>query len=309
MGSATPSDAELREKIKALLPRVDLETMGMKAFIKLLSAEVGGVDLKPRKDFVRQALTEAINGANKEEDESEADEDGAEEEEESDDDGPATPPSKKGSGGGGLSQRKEISNKLAEFLGKGQTMARTDIVKELWNYIRDNNLQNPDNKREIILDAAMRKVFDCNTFTMFTMNKYIGAHIHPFKPVDLTPTPQSDAKRKRKARKESSSAKKKRKVGTQPPYRLSEELQAIVGTDILPRPQVVSKIWVYIKANNLQNENDKREIICDAKLKKIMKRDKISMFQMNVHIGAHLIEKLDKSEYQHDASEVEDDSD
>jgi chromatin remodeling complex protein RSC6 len=73
-----------------------------------------------------------------------------------------------------------------------------------------------------------------------------------------------------------------------------------VGTDILPRPQVVSKLWEYIKAHGLQNENDRREILCDEKLKKVLKKDKISMFQMNVPIGAHLLEKLDKSEYQHD---------
>jgi upstream activation factor subunit UAF30 len=308
MVAINPTNDELREKIKAMVPKVDLETMGMKAFIKLLSKDLG-VDLKPRKDFIKQTLTEAINGA-EEEEEIEAN-DESEEEEESEDEVSA-PKAKKsnggkdGRGGGGLAQRKEISDKLAAFLNKGKIMARTDIVKELWNYIRENNLQNPSNKREIILDEAMQKVFECKMFTMFTMNKYIGAHIDPFKPVDLTPTPKASAQKKRKASKDSGSPKK-RKVGTQPPYRLSEELQAIVGTDILPRPQVVSKIWTYIKANNLQDENDRREIICDAKLKKIMKKDKISMFQMNVHIGAHLLEKLDKSEYQHDTCDAESD--
>jgi upstream activation factor subunit UAF30 len=73
-----------------------------------------------------------------------------------------------------------------------------------------------------------------------------------------------------------------------------------VGTDILPRPQVVSKIWVYIKANNLQNEKDKREIICDDKLQAIFRKKKISMFKMNAEYGRHLLEKVDRSEYQHE---------
>lgn len=305
MVAAKPTDIELTEKIRALVPKVDLQTMGLKTFLKLLSKEMGGVDLKPRKEFIKKALTEAINEAG---DDSESEESEEEEDEESEEE-VSTPKKRKVGGGGGLAQRKDISKKLAAFLGKGTTMARTEIVKELWVYIRENNLQNPSNKREIILDEAMREVFDCKMFTMFTMNKYISAHVDPFKPVDLTPTPKSTTKTKRKT-KDSGSAKKKRKVGTQPPYRLSQELQDIVGTDILPRPQVVSKIWVYIKANNLQNENDKREIICDEKLKKIMKTSKISMFQMNVHIGAHLLEKLDKSEYQHDvASDAGSDSD
>ena len=174
---AKPTDEELREKVKALVPNVDLETMGMKAFIKLLSKEVGGIDLKPRKDFIKQALTEAINEA-EDAAESEPNEE-SEEEVESEDEEVSTPKAskggKKGGGGGGLAQRKAISDKLASFLGKGKMMARTDIVKELWNYIRENDLQNPSNKREIFLDEAMQKVFDCKVFTMFTMNKYIFA--------------------------------------------------------------------------------------------------------------------------------------
>jgi upstream activation factor subunit UAF30 len=292
--AAAPSDAELRVKIKALIPTVDVNTMGVKAFVKLLSAECDGIDLKPRKDFIKQALTEIISEEN-EDDQDEVDDD--EDDEEHDDDEVS---SGKGAGGKGLAQKKEISDKLAAFLGKGKTMARTEIVRELWNYIRENNLQNPSNKREIMLDDAMRKVFECPTFTMFTMNKYIGAHIHPFKAVDLTSTPKRTSSKRKASKARGSTAKKARKVGTQPPYRLSEELQAIVGTDVLPRPQVVSKLWEYIKANNLQNENDRREILCDEKLKKVLKKDKISMFQMNVPIGAHLLEKLDKSEYQHD---------
>jgi upstream activation factor subunit UAF30 len=148
---------------------------------------------------------------------------------------------------------------------------------------------------------------------MFTMNKYVGAHIHPFKPVDLTSSSKTASRRrsttttttKKRKGKTAGNAKKKRKTGSQPPYRLSPELQDIVGTDSLPRPQVVSKIWTYIKANNLQNENDKREIICDEKLLKIIKKPKISMFQMNACITEHLIEKLDKSAYHHEGSDDE----
>ena len=110
-------------------------------------------------------------------------------------------------------------------------------------------------------------------------------------------TPPKSSAKKRKA-KDTPSVKKKRKPGSQPPYRLSEAMQDVVGTDILPRPQVVSKLWVYIKANNLQNPNDKREILCDDKLQRIMKKRKVTMFQMNTHIGEHLLEKLDRSEYQ-----------
>jgi len=92
----------------------------------------------------------------------------------------------------------------------------------------------------------------------------------------------------------------------QPPYRLSEELAEIVGTDILPRPQVVKGIWAHIKKYDLQNPADKREILCDDKLKAVMGgEDKVTMFNMNRYVTDHLLEKLDRSEYNHVETEAE----
>ncbi|MBL8555736.1 MAG: hypothetical protein JNL41_15790, partial [Phenylobacterium sp.] len=55
------------------------------------------------------------------------------------------------------------------------------------------------------------------------------------------------------------------------------------------RGETVSKIWDYIKKNNLQNPANKREILADAKLKPIFGgKDKVSMFEMNKHLAAHL---------------------
>ena len=53
----------------------------------------------------------------------------------------------------------------------------------------------------------------------------------------------------------------------------------------LSRPQAVKHIWVYIKEKDLQNPADKREIICDDKMKKIFNVDKIGMFRMNQMLG------------------------
>ena len=74
----------------------------------------------------------------------------------------------------------------------------------------------------------------------------------------------------------------------QQPLKPSADLGAIVGTSPLPRGEVVSKVWDYIKKNNLQNPENKREIVADAKLKKIFGKDKCSMFEMNKHLAAHL---------------------
>ena len=62
------------------------------------------------------------------------------------------------------------------------------------------------------------------------------------------------------------------------------------NTDLamLSRGQVVSKVWEYIRANNLQNPNDKRVINADAKLKAIFGKDSCTMFEMNKFLAAHL---------------------
>ncbi|VVT13487.1 conserved hypothetical protein [Sphingomonas sp. EC-HK361] len=76
--------------------------------------------------------------------------------------------------------------------------------------------------------------------------------------------------------------------GIHAPVQPSPELGAIVGNDKLPRSQVISKVWDYIKAHNLQNPENKREIVADEKLKKVFGKDRCSMFEMNKHISAHV---------------------
>jgi chromatin remodeling complex protein RSC6 len=69
----------------------------------------------------------------------------------------------------------------------------------------------------------------------------------------------------------------------------SEELAAVVGGPApLPRGEVVSKVWDYIKANNLQNPENRREILADDKLRKVFGKDKVTMFEMNKHLAQHL---------------------
>ncbi|KAL7442901.1 hypothetical protein ACHAXH_009015 [Discostella pseudostelligera] len=295
---ADPSDEQIRQKMEELMKIVDLETMSTKQFIAALSTHFGGVDLSSKKKYIKVTITEIIDAMTKEndedcEDESVEEEDADEEEEEID-----LKPKKRG-GGGGLSAVKEISDKLADFLGSGKYMARTAIVKALWNYIKENGLQNPTDKREILLDDKMKTVFGVDCFTMFSMNKYIGEHVEPFKPIDMSSDAAASKKRKAKASpKDNSEAKKS--SGTQVPYRLSDPLVAVVGKSILPRPQVTQALWVYIRENNLQNPNDKREIICDKKLSRVMGgQSKVTMFSMNQYITPHLLEKVDKSEMEH----------
>ena len=72
------------------------------------------------------------------------------------------------------------------------------------------------------------------------------------------------------------------------PLQPSKELAAIVGKGPLPRTEVVSKIWEYIRKHHLQNPANKREIVADAHLKAVFGKDKATMFEMNKLLSAHL---------------------
>src|SRR3954451_13275202 len=72
------------------------------------------------------------------------------------------------------------------------------------------------------------------------------------------------------------------------PLQPSNELAAVGGSDPLPRPEVVSKDWDYIKKNKLQDPQNKREIVADDKLRAVFGKNRVTMFEMNKHIAQHL---------------------
>lgn len=314
-----PGEAPIRSQMEILVKKVDLETITTKQFIKLLSAEFGGVDLSSKKAYIKSTLTEVLDAMDDDKTDDEETEDESDEEDNKKKKKKPTKDGKTTRKATGLTVVKEISDELAQFLGKGKQMARTEVVKALWVYIKQNDLQNPQDKREIFLDEKMKSLFKVDKFTMFTLNKYVGSHIHPFTPVNLDQLSENskrrkeEAARKRKAKSEAKKGKKKkmkRKEGSHPPYRLSEELRAVVGKDILPRPQVTQALWVYIKAQNLQSETDKRVIVCDDLLKPIMDgNDTVTIFTMNKYITPHMVEKLERSAYVHEQAPKEDDPD
>ncbi|KAJ7717832.1 SWIB/MDM2 domain-containing protein [Mycena maculata] len=95
---------------------------------------------------------------------------------------------------------------------------------------------------------------------------------------------------KRPSKKKRSSEGGTARGGFAKPYLLSEPLAAVLGAEALSRPQVVKQLWVYIKSNELQNPNNKREILCDPALRPVFNVDKIDMFKMNKVLGQHLHE-------------------
>jgi len=93
--------------------------------------------------------------------------------------------------------------------------------------------------------------------------------------------PKKKAAKKKSARKPNPAFMK--------PLTPSGDLAAVVGSKPLPRTEAVKKIWVYIKANKLQDSKNRRMINADAKLKSVFGgKSQVSMFDMAKHLSKHL---------------------
>jgi DNA topoisomerase III len=68
----------------------------------------------------------------------------------------------------------------------------------------------------------------------------------------------------------------------------SPELAAVIGAELVARPQVMKKLWDYIKANNLQDATNKRAINADAKLLAVFGKPQVTMFELAGIAGKHL---------------------
>ncbi|HXH32083.1 MAG TPA: SWIB/MDM2 domain-containing protein [Bacteriovoracaceae bacterium] len=73
------------------------------------------------------------------------------------------------------------------------------------------------------------------------------------------------------------------------PLTISPALAEVIGSTSIPRTEVVKKIWMYIKKNNLQDPKNKRNILADDKLKAVFGgKSTVSMFEMTKLVSKHL---------------------
>ena len=71
----------------------------------------------------------------------------------------------------------KVSDDLAAVVGKGP-MARSEVVKKLWDYIKKNSLQDAKNKRNINADSKLKAVFaGKGVVNMFEMTKLVSKHL------------------------------------------------------------------------------------------------------------------------------------
>ncbi|TKV91199.1 hypothetical protein SEVIR_9G078600v4 [Setaria viridis] len=325
------SDSELVERLQEVLRSSDLNTTTTAALRRRLEEEFG-TDLSHKKAFIREQvdlyLAEVAAKAEPEEPKEEEPEEAAvpkeeepepeteegegeeeegegeedEDEEEEDEDGDSGGARKKqrsdkGNGGkkrgGGFTKLCSLSPALQEFVGASE-LARTEVVKKLWAYIREHNLQDQSNKRKILPDERLRKIFNVNSIDMFQMNKALTKHIWPLNsegPVspDRSTPKEKPQKRDRNEGKKQKGGSSGAGSGLLVPLQLSNDLVKFIGTgeSMLSRSDVVKRMWEYIKENNLQDPSDRRKIICDEKLKDLLQVESFNGFTVSKLLAPH----------------------
>jgi DNA topoisomerase-3 len=90
--------------------------------------------------------------------------------------------------------------------------------------------------------------------------------------------------KKAPARKAAAKAPRKQAAGLKP----SPELAAVVGSEPIARTEVIKRIWDYIKAQGLQDAEDKRSINADDKLRQVFGKPQVTMFELAGIVGKHL---------------------
>jgi len=79
-------------------------------------------------------------------------------------------------GKSGLQRPVKPSADLAAITGS-DPLPRSQVVSKVWAHIKKNNLQNPANKRQILADHKLKKIFGKDRCSMFEMNKHLSKHL------------------------------------------------------------------------------------------------------------------------------------
>ncbi|GJN66160.1 hypothetical protein PLIIFM63780_003630 [Purpureocillium lilacinum] len=253
--------ARFTEIIDGILATADLETISRKKVRQGLEASLGGRDLTDQKDAIKrliEARFDAVSGANV-------------------NDAPASsvpdPSPNKRPAANGVSDSAETDPSASPEPAKKKAKRST-----------------PSEDADARLAAALQA--QENSLARARSTRGGGDRTKVVK--------KKKAPRKKSAKKvgedddsevdgsADSAPKRKGGGGFQKPFILSATLSELCGETQLSRPQVVKKLWEHIKANDLQDPKDKRQIRCDDKMQAVFKQARVDMFRMNKEIGHHL---------------------
>jgi len=244
--------------IDSILATADLETISRKKIREGLEAELGGKDLSAQKIAIKELIVarfDAISQVNLE--------------------------------AVGVSDADESSNKKRPATngtsGAGSTDASASPEPARKKAKRSSSVEDADARLAAQLQAQENRLARGRSTRGGGDKKVTKKAPRKKSAKKVKPDDDSDLEGS-----EAAPPKRKGGGGFQKPFNLSEPLQALCGQTQLSRPRVVKSLWEHIKANDLQDPNDKRQIRCDEKMHAIFKQARVDMFKMNKEIGNHL---------------------
>ncbi|EFJ20015.1 hypothetical protein SELMODRAFT_418723 [Selaginella moellendorffii] len=272
-----PTNSQLRRRVKAAIFGGDPAFVTTKAIRKALEKEFGAGKVKPKEvarlaklyfkkkirlDESKRALDEKIQDTLQSNRRSQA----------------GTP------GNNSFLKAFRLSPELRAVTGH-HILRRHEAVQCLWRYIRENNLQDPSD-RKMILCAGNKLVdiFKVDSINMFTINKVLQDHLLPleegYEDIDMP-----------KKKKLDRSDDRPRRSNFLTPYPISEALQSFLGTDrtTMSRAEAVDRVWEYILDKDLQ-EPGNHNVICDDKLRELFKKSHCSHSKVSQLVNRHFID-------------------
>lgn len=206
------------------------------------------------------------------------------------------------------------SSELLQFV-EDKAQQRSTVLKSLNDYVKEHNLQDPNDKRVVLCDAKLKKLFGVDKCTILEMNKHITPHLSKPEVVGgkyveeasrieaeyLQKKAIENAQRlvdgaarkdKKKAQRAAEATALDKKHGRKlfKSVILSPELAAICRKQEMPRHEIIKAIWEYIHLNNLQGGAGK-PIKCDFLLRKVFDTDEIDVRSIMKGIGSHVTKK------------------
>jgi len=315
------SDVDLTKAVDDYVSNVDdLSTVTVKSARKALEAKLAvsfNSDEKNKvKEMMQKKVTEitASQQAKKEESEAEEeDEESFEESEESEEKPKKNSAPKKRAKKDPNAPKKPrvvsdekktyVSKQLFDVIGIERS-ERFEVVKLVWKYIKDHHLQDENDKRMILCDEKLKKVFNQDKVSGFSMSRYWTQHLlpkddergpgnHEITVVEPPVKSKPDKPKKAKGAKKKGSprAPKVKKPWEKQPF-VSVQMAAVIGQDrVNDRFELSKLVWDYIKSNKLQSKNDGRKINCDEKFAALFGGEKkvVGMMEMTKFWTQHIL--------------------
>lgn len=316
--ATVPAEAELKSAVTEILRKHDLEKITLRMVMSML-CERFSVDpdlLAPHKRFVRETINDYLEELEPSPVPTPAPRKRKAAASSANGPAPINPDELKPVRLTGIERAVVLAEPLATFLGQA-VIPRSHIPKRISEYSKLHDLQDQSDRRKILCDDALKAALKVDHFTFFSLAKIVSGLV--YKPDECDEELQVLAKeaeakyliekqRKRDEEiangtyKQKKSAKRAKVVkgktsertarkpsAIMKPMQLSEELAAVCGEPQLARTEVVKKIWVYIRENQLKDPSNGNRVICDAKLQAVFDgNSSVTNMGINKFLSAHL---------------------